>query len=204
MGSRASQTKKKKQKSMESCSGNLFILSAPSGAGKTTLCREILKQFPNIRYSISHTTRPPRPGERNGIDYFFISVKAFLKGIQNGSWAEWAKVHDHYYGTSMGFLKETLLSGSDVLLDIDVQGAIQIMKKYPDAVSIFILPPSMETLQVRLYERGTDPKEVIEKRLRNAKTEMDRKDVYQHIVINDRLEDARQELFQIINRYSNN
>jgi guanylate kinase len=194
----------KNKESQRSFPGNLFILSAPSGAGKTTLCRAILKHFTKIQYSISHTTRSPRPGEKDGIDYFFTTAEDFLNGIKNGSWSEWAKVHDNYYGTSIEFLDKTLLSGSDVLLDIDVQGAMQIMKQYPKAITIFIMPPSIETLQERLQSRGTDPDEVIEKRLQNAKEEIAQKGLYQHVVVNDRLEDAEQELFQIINEYQTN
>jgi guanylate kinase len=193
--------KKKQPESKQSSSGRLFILSAPSGAGKTTLCQEILKHFPAIRYSISHTTRMPRLGEKDGVDYYFITEEEFINGIQKGSWAEWAKVHDNYYGTSSRFLDNILISGSDVLLDIDVQGTIKIMKQYPDAITIFIMPPSLEKLNQRLRLRGTDSDEVIEKRLQNAKKEIDRKNLYRHIVVNDRLEKAKQELFQIIHQY---
>lgn len=193
--------KKKQPESKRSSTGRLFILSAPSGAGKTTLCQEILKHFPAIRYSISHTTRLPRPGERDGVDYYFITEEEFVNGIQEGSWAEWAKVHDNYYGTSNRFLDKILLSGYDVLLDIDVQGTIQIMKQYPDAITIFIMPPSLEKLNQRLRLRGTDSDEVIEKRIQNAKEEIERKGIYQHTVVNDQLEKAKQELFQIIHQY---
>jgi len=192
---------KKKPESERSFSGKLFILSAPSGAGKTTLCQEILKHFPSIRYSISHTTRLPRPGEKDGVDYYFITEEEFINGIQEGSWAEWAKVHDNYYGTSSRFLDKTLLSGYDVLLDIDVQGTMQIMKQYPDAITIFIMPPSLEKLHQRLLSRGTDSDKVIEKRLQNAKEEIERKGIYKHTVVNDQLEKAKQELFQIIHQY---
>lgn len=187
--------------SNRSSSGRLYILSAPSGAGKTTLCQEILKHFPTIRYSISHTTRLPRPGEKDGVDYFFITEEEFVNGIQEGLWAEWAKVHDNYYGTSSPFLDKILLSGSDILLDIDVQGTMQIIKQYPDAITIFIMPPSLEKLNQRLRDRGTDSDEVIEKRLQNAKEEIERKSIYKHTVVNDQLEKAKQELFQIIHQY---
>ncbi len=187
--------------SKRSSSGRLYILSAPSGAGKTTLCQEILKHFSTIRYSISHTTRLPRPGEKDGVDYFFITEEEFVNGIQEGSWAEWAKVHDNYYGTSSRFLDNILLSGSDILLDIDVQGTMKIIKQYPDAITIFIMPPSLEKLNQRLRDRGTDSDEVIEKRLQNAKEEIERKGIYKHTVVNDQLEKAKQELFQIIHQY---
>jgi len=181
--------------------GNLFIVSAPSGAGKTTLCKELLAHFPTIRFSISHTTRQPRPGETHGVDYFFIPEKEFLDGIRNNTWAEWAEVHGNYYGTSLAFLNETLSSGSDVLLDIDFQGTIQILQKYPEAVTIFIMPPSMEILRSRLRTRGTDSDEVIENRIINAKREIEHKTLYQYTIINDKLTDSREELFKIINNH---
>ena len=182
--------------------GNLFVLSAPSGAGKTTLCRAIRNRFPEIRYSISHTTRSPRPGEADGVDYFFISVEEFQADIEKGIWAEWAKVHDNYYGTSMAFLNQTLKSGADILLDIDVQGSRQILEKYPDAVSIFIMPPSLEILLQRLRGRGTESGTVIEKRMMNARKEIAQSRFYQYIVVNEDLEDAKQELFSIIQRHA--
>ncbi len=181
--------------------GKLFIISAPSGAGKTTLCKELLKHFKEIRFSISHTTRQPRPEEAEGIDYFFTSEKEFLKGIKNNAWAEWADVHGNYYGTSKEFLDDALSSGSSVLLDIDFQGTMQILKTYPDAVTIFIMPPSIEVLKSRLHYRGTESDEVIEKRLMNAKQEIKKKNLYQYIIINDVLTNAREELFNIINNH---
>lgn len=181
--------------------GKLFIISAPSGAGKTTLCKELLKHFKEIRFSISHTTRQPRPDETEGIDYFFTSEKEFLEGIKNNTWAEWAEVHGNYYGTSKEFLDGSLSSGSSVLLDIDFQGTMQILKTYPDAVTIFIMPPSIEILKSRLQYRGTESDEVIERRLINAKQEIKKKNLYQYIIINDKLTNAREELFNIINNH---
>jgi len=181
--------------------GNLFVLSAPSGAGKTTLCKELLKHFPTFRFSISHTTRQPRPDETEGVDYFFTPEKEFLDGIQKNTWAEWAEVHGNYYGTSLTFLNETLSSGSDVLLDIDFQGTMQILEKYPDAITIFIMPPSIEILRSRLRYRGTESDEVIEKRIINAKREIEHKNLYQYIIINDKLTDSKKELFKIVNKH---
>lgn len=181
--------------------GKLFIISAPSGAGKTTLCKELLKHFKEIRFSISHTTRQPRPDETEGIDYFFTSEKEFLKGIQNNTWAEWAEVHGNYYGTSIEFLNDALSSGSSVLLDIDFQGTMQILKTYPDAITIFIMPPSIEILKSRLQYRGTESDDVIERRLIHAKQEMKKKNLYQYNIINDKLTNAREELFNIINNH---
>ena len=202
MDRRASQTKNPASNRKTASAGNLIVLSAPSGAGKTTLCRAIRNRFPEMRYSISHTTRSPRPGEAEGVDYFFISEEEFQTDIQKGIWAEWARVHDNYYGTSMAFLNKTLASGADVLLDIDIQGARQILEKYPDAVSIFIMPPSLEILLQRLQGRGTESGTVIEKRMMNARKEIAQSRFYQYIVVNDDLEDAKQELFSIIQRHT--
>lgn len=182
---------------------HLFIVSAPSGAGKTTLCRALLAEFSNLRYSVSYTARAPRSGEINGQDYHFISKEDFAKGIEANHWAEWAVVHDNYYGTSACFLDETLASGTDVLLDIDVQGMLRIIPRYPDAVTIFIMPPSMEVLSERLKARGTDTSEVIAKRLKNAEDEIARKHHYRHVIINDELQKAAAELFEIIRKTRN-
>lgn len=183
-----------------SCSenGNIFIISAPSGAGKTTLCNAILKKFPNLKYSISHTTRKPRTNESDGVDYFFITSDEFKQNIKNNTWAEWAQVHDHFYGTSAQFIDRHLSAGKNILLDIDVNGARQILRRYPDSVTIFIMPPTFETLSQRLKHRGTDSDEIIAKRLKNAKTEIAQKDFYKHIVVNDSLPEAVEMLSAII------
>ena len=181
--------------------GLLFIISAPSGAGKSTLCRAVLDHFSDMVYSISHTTRPPRNGERSGTDYHFIAKEDFKKGIASGRWAEWAEVHDNYYGTSADFLDSELNAGRDILLDIDIQGTRQILRRYPEGITIFIMPPSLDTLRLRLLSRGTDSAEAIAVRLNNAKVEMAQKDFYRHIVINDHLPDAISQLIAIIERY---
>jgi len=170
--------------------GRLYVISAPSGAGKSTICKAMLERTPDLKYSVSYTTRSPRGEEENGVDYHFVSKADFLAGIQNGTWAEWAKVHGNYYGTSADFIDESLSRGSDVLLDIDVQGAKQILKRYPDSVTIFIMPPSSAALKARLLKRGSDSHVAIEQRLANAEEEMTQRETYRHIIINDRLNEA--------------
>ena len=181
--------------------GRLFIISAPSGAGKTTLVQALLNRFSDILYSVSYTTRAPRDREKNGIDYVFISKDDFDTGIENQRWAEWAKVHDAYYGTSAEYLDKNMAAGRDILLDIDIQGMLQLLARYPDSITIFIMPPSLDTLRKRLESRGTDSRSVIEKRLVNAEKEMAQKDLYRHIVVNDQLHSAVAELVSIIKKY---
>lgn len=181
--------------------GRLFILSAPSGTGKTTLCMAVRDRFADMRYSISYTTRPARIGEQNGVDYFFISTDEFRNRIQNNQWAEWAEVHGNYYGTSVEFINHHISAGQDILLDIDVQGALQLLQRYPDSVMIFIKPPSFEALRKRLELRGTDSRETIEKRLKNAQKEMEKIENYQHIIVNNHLKTAISELITIIEKY---
>lgn len=181
--------------------GHLFVVSAPSGTGKTTLCHLLLDAFEGISYSVSHTTRPPRAGEEHGKDYFFVSKEEFETMIQNKDLLEWAKVHGNYYGTSMGFIRDSLEQGIDILLDIDVQGAAQVVRLFPEAVTVFIMPPSMETLKQRLGKRGLDSEDVIQTRLENAVQEIAQKDTYRHILVNDHLETAKNELFDIVRSY---
>jgi guanylate kinase len=181
--------------------GNLFVVSAPSGSGKTTLCRTLLNHFPDMVYSISTTTRKPRPGETDGVDYHFMEKEAFLAKLNSHCWAEWALVHGHYYGTSAAFLDEALALGKDILLDIDVQGMRQIGERYSNAVTIFIEPPSLTVLRERLEKRGTDSRETIEKRMKNAQAEISKKDLYHHVIVNDRLAAAQEELIGIVGSY---
>jgi guanylate kinase len=182
-------------------SGKLFIVSAPSGAGKTTLCGMVRRHFKDLAYSISSTTRAPRPGERDGIDYFFVSREVFEEGIAQGRWAEWAQVHGNLYGTSAQWISQALSEGRDILLDIDVQGARRLLTHFPDAVTIFICPPSMAELEQRLRQRGGDDEATIAVRLRNAQAEMDQKDMYRHVLVNDDLDQAKSELIAIIDSY---
>jgi len=181
--------------------GQLFIVSAPSGAGKSTLCRAVLKRFSDLLYSISYTTRAPRTGEQNGVDYYFIHKDEFEDGIARNRWAEWAEVHGNYYGTSAEFLDQWLSTGHDILLDIDFQGTRQILERYPEGVTIFILPPTLAVLKKRLETRRTDSPAVIALRLENAQKEMAQKDIYRHIVINDRLPAATAEMIAIFESY---
>lgn len=181
--------------------GFLFIVSAPSGAGKTTLCHALRKAVPEIAYSISTTTRPMRNGEKEGVDYFFVSEDTFELGIEKGTWIEWARVHDNYYGTSAEFVDSEISSGKSLLLDIDVQGAAQIINRYPDAVTVFILPPSIKILKNRLESRGSDSPEVIRTRMENAEKEMAAKGIYRHHIVNDDLATAIDRFVDLIKTY---
>lgn len=180
--------------------GRLFVVSAPSGAGKTTLCTLLRQRFPDLVYSVSYTTRAPRKGEQNGVDYHFIDTDTFLSLRSEQQWAEWAEVHGHYYGTAAAPIQAAVDAGRDVLLDIDVQGAMQILERFPDAVTIFIAPPSLAALQKRLAARGTDAPQTIAARMRNAAAEMTYRGRYDHIVVNDRLERAAEQLAGIVSR----
>lgn len=186
---------------LSSPQGRLFIISAPSGAGKSTLCRILLERMPDLCYSISSTTRAPRQGEVDGKDYWFTDLATFENGIKAGRWAEWAEVHGNYYGTSATFIDRQRADGHDVLLDIDVQGAAQLQTKYPDAITIFIMPPSMAVLRRRLEQRGTDAPATIAKRIANARQEMAQGATYQHTVVNDHLEEAVRTLVDIVQQY---
>jgi guanylate kinase len=190
-----------KKNSPKESGGNLFIISAPSGAGKTTLCKALLERFSDIVYSISHTTRPPRGNEKNGQDYFFIAKEDFEKKIKEGYWAEWANVHGHFYGTSREFLDNYLSKGRDILLDIDVQGTRQILEHYPNSVTIFIMPPSLEALRFRLESRATDASHVIEKRLKDAGKEIEQRHIYRHVIVNDKLDEAVDRLTNLVANY---
>jgi len=181
--------------------GCLFIVSSPSGGGKTTLCKAVLNRFPDIRYSVSFTTRKPRKNEQDGVDYHFITKKMFKEKKESDQWAEWAEVHGQFYGTSAEFIKNVVSSGHDILLDIDTQGTFQISRRYPESVTIFIMPPSMDVLRDRLETRGTDTGQEIVRRLLNAEKEISKKDRYRHVIINDRLSTATNELITIIEKY---
>jgi guanylate kinase len=158
----------------------------------------VRQRLPDLRYSVSYTTRRPRGEEKNGVDYHFVTQAAFRKGLNADKWAEWAEVHGNYYGTSAEFIDRVLADGCDVLLDIDVQGMEQILKRYPDSVTIFIMPPSLAVLRQRLQDRGTDSAASISERLDNATAEIRRRKRYRYIVVNDRLEEAVEDLTAII------
>jgi guanylate kinase len=181
--------------------GHLFIISAPSGGGKTTLSKAVLNRFKDILYSVSYTTRSPRNSEQDGVDYYFIPKKDFEERIKSGLWAEWAEVHGNYYGTSAELLEKGLTSGHDMLLDIDVQGTTQILGHYPDSITIFIIPPSLETLEKRLEMRRTDSRETIKKRLLTAEKEMIQKHLYRYIIVNDQLSASIEKLAAIIEKH---
>lgn len=175
-----------------------MVVSAPSGAGKTTLCREVSHAVADLQYSISYTTRSPRPGEVNGKDYFFVSEAEFSEMVRRNEFAEWAKVHNNLYGTHAGFLERTLAGGVDVLLDVDVQGAKWLKKRFPDGIFLFVLPPTMEALMERLRDRRSDTPDEIERRFRVAKEEIRNFIDYDYIIINDDIKKAVRDLEAVI------
>lgn len=176
----------------------LLIFSAPSGGGKTSLAQAIANDCPHVVVSISHTTRSPRRGEVDGVDYFFVSPVVFEQMIERGEFLEYARVFDHYYGTSRGSVDRALAAKQTVILDIDWQGARKVRASNSDAVSVFILPPSIEALQKRLAQRGRDNRDQIDYRMQRAINEMRHYVEYDHIVINDRFDDTVTELKQLV------
>lgn len=179
--------------------GLLLVLSAPSGAGKTTLANRLRNEFPDAKVSISFTTRPPRGAEQNDIDYHFIDAATFLKKIDAGDFVEYAEVHGNHYGTPKSFVEEAIRQRGVAIFDIDVKGGANIKRYHPDAVLVFILPPSMEELGRRLRERKTDSQEVIDRRLLAARSEMQQGTrEYDFIIVNDDFEKAYQELKAIV------
>lgn len=179
-------------------SGILFIVSAPSGAGKTTLVRALLEAEPAVRLSISYTTRPPRAGEADGTDYHFVTPEAFDRMAAAGEFLESAEIYGHRYGTSRRWIDEQLKLGADLLLEIDWQGARQVRRLMPDAVGIFVLPPSLEALESRLKARRQDSPAVIERRLAAARDEIGHVEEFDYVIINDEFDRAAQELVSII------
>lgn len=177
--------------------GIIFVISAPSGAGKTTLCERLLKSLPDLRMSISHTTRKPRDGEKQGVDYYFVDRKTFETMISNEEFIEWAEVYGNLYGTSKKVINDLLSKECDILLDIDTQGAKNIKKIYPESVLIFILPPSLEELEKRLLRRDKKD-ETVKKRLTKASEEIRQLVFYDYVVINDDIEKAVNDLRCII------
>ena len=178
--------------------GHLYIVAAPSGAGKTTLVKLLLENDSAIRVSISSTTREPRPGEVDGREYHFVSVESFLDMVGRGEFIEWAEVHGNYYGTSRRWIEGELAAGRDVLLEIDWQGAQQVRKVFPKAIGVFILPPSLAALKERLSGRGTDSVEVIARRMAAARDEMRHVDEFDYVIINDDLQQALGNLHSVL------
>ena len=180
------------------CRGTLFVVSSPSGGGKGTIIREVLDVVPNLSYSVSFTTRAPRPGEHNGREYFFISPEVFHEMVASGEFLEWACVHGNYYGTAKQQVVEETAAGVDIVLEVDVQGAASVRQLLLDSVSIFILPPSYEVLKERLIARGTDSPEELEVRLRNAPEELRQYSAFDYVIINDEVDRAAAQLASII------
>jgi len=178
--------------------GNLYVIAAPSGAGKSTLVKALLAQDARLQLSVSHTTRSPRGQEQNGREYYFVSPAAFDAMVQADAFVEWAHVHSHRYGTSRQAIEDQIRAGADIVLEIDYQGAMQIKKLFPDAVTIFILPPSWEELRARLVKRGEDAAQVIALRLENATTEVAQAPNFDFVIINDLFERALADLQLVV------
>lgn len=179
--------------------GILWVTSGPSGAGKSTLLDKVLIHFPDSLFSVSATTRPPRPGEKDGVNYYFVTHAKFEEMIKENAFLEWAKVHDNYYGTPIAPVEKHLSEGKDVILDIDVQGALQVKAiNHPDAVFVFIAPPDILELRRRLEERKTEDPQKIENRINTAKWELTKIPEYEYVIVNDDIEKATEDLVSVI------
>jgi len=178
--------------------GQIFVFSAPSGTGKSTIAEALMKRVEALAYSISHTSRRPRGSEQDSVDYHFVSRSTFREMIDKNAFLEWAQVHGHQYGTSLEAINKQASAGFDILMDVDVQGGRNVKKQFPDSVLIFLLPPSLETLENRLTTRGTDDPSVVKKRMAQASEEIKSCSWYDYIVINDDLEKAIHEAQSII------
>ncbi|MDO5667217.1 MAG: guanylate kinase [Alcaligenaceae bacterium] len=183
---------------MKNYPGNVFMIVAPSGAGKSSLVNALLSEDSNIGLSISCTTRAPRPGETNNVHYNFLTVDDFEELRKNNALLEWAKVHDNYYGTPKAYVQDRINKGQDILLEIDWQGAAQVREQFPQVVDIFILPPSIDILKERLNKRGQDSQEVIERRVQAASEEIAHANKCEYVIINDDFSAALQQLQQIV------
>jgi guanylate kinase len=180
--------------------GHIFVVSAPSGAGKTTIVKSILKDIPELAFSISATTRRKRENERDGFDYHFISEEAFRKKIEENGFVEWEKFYDYYYGTPKGFIDDKINNGISVLLEVDVKGALSIKTIYPDAILIYIYPPSFEVLVERLKNRRTEDETDFKKRVERAKMELSHKDKFDYLVVNNDLNIAISQVKSLIKK----
>ncbi|MCT4606410.1 MAG: guanylate kinase [Marinisporobacter sp.] len=178
--------------------GLLLVISGPSGTGKGTVCKELLKIEKDIKLSISATTREPRNGERNGVNYHFLEKDVFERQIEQGEFLEYAKVYDNYYGTPKKYVIDEIKEGNNVLLEIDIQGALQVKEKYPKGIFIFILPPSMNELKKRIVGRGTESEEAIQKRFGSALDEINYVKEYDYFVINDEVKEAVKKIRALI------
>ena len=180
--------------------GHLFVISAPSGTGKSTVLAEVRRLLPDFDFSISYTTRSARGAERSGREYHFVDEDDFRKMIDEGAFVEWARVHNNFYGTPRAPIEEAIEAGRDVLMDIDVQGGMAMKKAFPEAVTVFLLPPSFEELRKRLSGRGTDSAEQVKLRLDNGRKEMEFKDKYDYCIVNDRVDKAAREICDLVRR----
>ncbi|HJX91261.1 MAG TPA: guanylate kinase [Pyrinomonadaceae bacterium] len=198
MSSKATDTQSEIQQTQPSRRGVLYVVSSPSGGGKGTLIRRVLDVVPNLSYSVSYTTRAPRNGEVNGREYFFVDRKLFEEMVAAGDFLEWAIVHGNLYGTSQKQVASETSSGTDIVLEVDVQGAASVRSLGLDSVSIFILPPSLETLRERLLARGTDTPESLTLRLRNAPKELSQYSTFDYVILNDDVDRATSQLAAII------
>lgn len=182
----------------------LFVISGPSGAGKGTLVARVRAQRPNLGLTVSATTREPRAGEVDGVNYYFLSDEEFSRRVANDEFVEWAQVHDHRYGTLVSEVERNLATGQSLILEIDVQGALAVKKRFPDAVLIFIEPPSLEVLKARLVGRGSETSESLALRLHTAEGEMQMRSHYDEIVVNDDLDVATSDLLAVLNAHERN
>ena len=189
---------------MSSSESKLFVISGPSGAGKGTLVARVRAQFPNLGLTVSATTREPRAGEVDGVNYYFLTDDEFSRRVDAGEFVEWAQVHDHRYGTLASEVDRNLERGHSLILEIDVQGALNVQKRFPEAVLIFIEPPSLDILRERLIGRGSETPASLELRLADAEHEMGLVDRYDEVVVNDDLERATADLLAVLNRHERN
>ena len=178
--------------------GRFFTISAPSGTGKTTLVVRLLKEFPNLKRSISCTTRPPRPGEKEGVDYYFLDRETFEKMLKKDSFFEHEEVHGAFYGTPKAPILQRRAEGLDTILDIDTRGAQNLKKAFPDTCSIFLMPPSLEVLEERLRKRQTEEESSLQRRLQDARSQMDEHDKFDYVIMNDDVDRAYEQLRKII------